>query len=496
MATANRAILALDLGTTELKAGLVDLDGHLLAGTRAGYPLDVDGATGQAEEDPAAWWQAIEAAVGELLAESAQGRSADAPGSPPEVLAICVVGQGPTLVAVGADGQATHPAIVWLDRRATREATELAVATGRSGWSLGILPAARWLERHAPAAAERTAWYLNAWEWAAFRLCGVAAATVSLGQEPLDRSLVGAAGVATERLPPQVASGQVVGGLLPDVAAALGLAPGTPVVAGTVDSFASFHGAGLREPGEAIDTGGTSGGFAVYWDAPVEVPGTWLAHAPLADRWFLGGAMTSTGKALDWLGGSVLDGVPPERLIVEAAAIAPGTEGLLFLPYLAGERSPLWDPGARGAFIGLTLDHGHAHLARAVLEAAAFALRHVASPILAAGLRVDGMVVTGGTARSDAWNQIKADVLGVPVAVPAILESAVLGAAIVGAAAVGTYGSPGEAIERMVRIGRRLDPVPARRAVYDAAFAAYVDAWPAIAPIVRRTRDVQQPEPI
>ena len=204
--------------------------------------------------------------------------------------------------------------------------------------------------------------------------------------------------------------------------------------------------------------------------------------------------MTATGKAIDWLASSVLGGsATPDALIAEAASVAPGADGLVFLPYLAGERSPIWDPGARGAFVGLSLAHGRAHLARAVLEAAALALRHVAAPILAAGLRIDELVVTGGTARDDTWNRIKADVLGLTVAVPAARETAVLGAAIIGATAVGWHADVRAAIGAMVRIDHRLEPDPAPAARYDALYAAYTGLWPAIAPTVRSLRDLPRP---
>jgi sugar (pentulose or hexulose) kinase len=258
-----------------------------------------------------------------------------------------------------------------------------------------------------------------------------------------------------------------------------------------VDSFASFHGAGLLDAGDAVDTGGTSGGLAVYWDRAAVIPGSWVAPAPIPDRWIVGGAMTATGKALDWLAGSVTGGAATaESLLAEAASVAPGADGLVFLPYLAGERSPIWDPGARGAFVGLTLGHGRAHLARAVLEAAALALRHVAAPIRAAGLRIDELVVTGGTARDDTWNRIKADVLGVPVAVPVMRETAVLGAAILGATAVGWHADVRAAIGAMVRIDHRIEPDARLAARYDALYEAYVELWPAIAPTVRRLREL------
>lgn len=480
MGSGRPAILAIDLGTTEVKVGLIAADGESLAAEHEGYPLVVDATTGAAEQDPDAWWAALGVAVGRGLGASGAA----------EVAAISVVGQGPTLVAVDAHGRPTSTAITWMDGRPATGAASLEAATGLAGWGLGILPAARWLEAHGlPSDVARTHWYLNAWEWAAFRLAGKAATTRSLGQVLPDRSRVASTGLVVERLPAVVDAGSVVGRLTPEAAKALGLAIGVPVVAGMVDSFASFHGAGLLDAGDAVDTGGTSGGLAVYWDRAVEVPGSWVAPAPIAKRWIVGGAMTATGKALDWLAGPVLGGTATtEALLAEAAGVGPGAEGLVFLPYLAGERSPIWDPGARGAFVGLTLGHGRAHLARAVLEAAALALRHVAAPILAAGLRIDELVVTGGTARDDTWNRIKSDVLGVPVAVPAVRETAVLGAAILGATAVGWHADVRAAIGAMVRIDHRIEPDPAVAARYDALYEAYVRLWPAIAPTVRRLR--------
>ena len=483
MTEAGPTILAVDLGTSELKAGLVGADGRLLAEAREAYATAVDPVSHAAEQDPDEWWRALGAvtrAIGTAIPTAA-------------IEALSVVGQGPTLVAVDADGRATHPAIIWLDGRPAAETAELERATGLVGWGLGILPAARWLERREPAAAARTRWYLNAWEWAAFRLTGTAATTRSHGQAVPDRGRVAAAGIAVERLPAVVDAGSIVGRVTREAATELALASGIPVIAGTNDAFASFIGAGLLDRGDAIDTGGTSGGLAVYLDAPLDVPGSWVAPAPIPDRWLVGGAMTATGRALDWLADDALGGVPVDTLIAEAATIPPGCDGLVFLPYLSGERSPLWDPDARGAFVGLTLLHGRGHLARAVLEAAAYALRHVAAPIRAAGLEIDRLVVAGGTARSEEWNRIKADVLGVAVDVPAVRETALLGAAMLGVVAVGLQPDIQSAIRAMVRVDHRLAPDPATAMAYHAGFERYVALWPAIAPIVHRLG--QDPEP-
>ena len=280
--------------------------------------------------------------------------------------------------------------------------------------------------------------------------------------------------------------GAVVGSLGELAADALGLRAGIPVAGGTNDAFASYLGAGLTAAGDAYDPGGSAGGFGVYWDQPLEVPGAFVTPAPLDGLYSVGAAMAATGRALDWFRDAIVGrDMTTERILEEAAATPPGADGVVFLPYLAGERSPLWDPTATGAFAGLTLAHGRGHLARAIIEASALAIRHVAEPMLAAGVTVDAMRACGGPARSETWNQVKADVTGFPVLVPAVLETAVLGSAILGAVAIGA--SPGlvSAIGSMTRIRRRLEPRSEFAATYDRLYAAYTGLYPAIAPVVR-----------
>lgn len=480
------ALLAIDLGTTQAKAGLVGLDGRLLALARATYPLVTDGPSGAAEQDPSDWWAAIRSMTAELLTLV----------GPVSIRAIGLDGQGPTLVAAGSDGGPIGRAVTWLDSRAAAEETELATATGEAGWVLGILPRALWAERHLPAVAAAARWYLASWEWVAFRLSGVAAETTLAGQVHPDHAAVARTGLSVERIPGRIPSGAVLGPLLVGPAAELGLEPGIPVVAGMADAHASFLGAGLLEPGDAIDTGGTSGGFAVYIDRPIDLPGVFGAAAPIPGRWFLGGAMNATGKALDWLREDVLRGtLTTEELLAEAAAVPPGADGLVFLPYLSGERSPIWDPAARGAFVGLTLRHRRAHLARAVIEAADLAVRHVAAPILAAGIPVGEMRVSGGLARDAGWNRVKADVTGFAVAVPAIVETAMVGSAIAAGTGSGVFPDFTAGCRAMVRIEQRYTPDPANRAVYDALYATYVELYPALRPTFRRLAELDRDGP-
>ena len=191
--------------------------------------------------------------------------------------------------------------------------------------------------------------------------------------------------------------------------------------------------------------------------------------------------MRSTGFATPSSGSDITT----ERLLEEAAATPPGAEGVVFLPYLAGERSPIWDPTATGVFAGLTLSHGRGHLTRAIIEASALAIRHVATPMLAAGVTVTAMRACGGPARSDAWNQVKADVTGFSVIVPDVLETAVLGSAILGAVAIGASDDVPSAIRAMTRIDHRLEPRPELAETYDRLFAAYTALYPAVAPVMR-----------
>ncbi len=468
-------ILGLDLGTTEVKAGLVTLDGRLLALARSGYGLDTRGDHGWAEQDPGAWWSAVVTAVRALHV-----------GEAAEIVAIGVDGHGPTLVAVDGRGEATRPAITFLDSRAGAEADELAAATGVRGWVLGGLPAALWVERHEPAVAQATRWYLATWEWLAFRLSGEVTGPLVPDQSVAEPGLVAAAGVPRHRLPTPSRTGEIVGRLTEAAADALGLRPGIPVVGGTVDAFASYLGAGLLEPGDAFDPGGSAGGFGVYWDRSLDVPGAFVTPAPLAGRYSVGAAMAATGRALDWYRDSILGGtIATDALLAEAAATAPGADGLVFLPYLAGERSPIWDPEARGVLAGLTLGHTRGHVARAIVEASALAIRHVAAPMLAAGVRVSEMRVCGGPARSAFWNGVKADVTGFNVAVPAVLETAVLGSAILGAVGIGAQPDLPTAIRAMTRIESRIEPRHESAAVYDRLYDAYVALYPATASILR-----------
>ena len=452
------AVLGLDLGTSEAKAALVGLDGTLLGLGRGAYPTDID-ADGRAEQDPRDWWAAFGVAV-RSLAPALAGA---------EVLAIACVGQGPTLVAADASGDPVRPAVTWQDRR-----------SGNGGF--GLLPRMAWLAEADPAGVGGARWLLGSWDAAGLWLSGEATTTLQAHEDPIDASALLAAGVAPAIVPEPMPFGRPLGRLRPAAAAAMGLQAGIPVVAGVNDGTASMLGAGLLAAGDAVDTGGTSGGLGIYADRPVEVPGPVRRSCP--DPRALGRRRGDGGpRRLGRLAARPRAGrAMVQRRAPRAAAgsVAPGADGLVFLPYLAGERAPVFDDDARGAFFGLTLGHDARHLARAVLEGSAFAMRSVAEPLAAAGAPIRELRLTGRSPAGDTWARIKADVLGVPVAIPAIADTAALGAAIVAAAGVGAVPSLEAGVAAMTSVVRRLEPDPVTRGRLDASYAAYRALYPAL----------------
>ena len=478
------AVLGIDLGTTSVKAACLGLDGRLLGLGRGSYPTQSPDP-GIAEQQPDDWWTATVGAVREALA------ACEGPGAV-RLLGIAVVGQGPTTVALDGSGRTLGPAITWLDTRAAEESSALATAIGVPAWQLGSLPHERWLARNDPELHSRAAAFLSPWDWLTARLSGeMVRAVPPVSAHPTDATLR-AGGADPACFGRAVEWATLVGQSQASSSAELGIPAGTPVVAGGNDALASFHGAGLVDAGDAVDTGGTSGGLGVYWDRALDIPGTYRAPAGLPGLWLYGGAMNAIGKSVDWISGLLSGGgaADPDDVLREAEQVAAGADGLVFLPYLAGERAPIDDDRARGVFAGLSLAHGRGHLMRAVLEAGGFALRHVAEPIRSSGIRLDRLVVSGASDRFLPAAQMRADILGLPVDVPAVPDTAAVGAGILAAVGIGAYADAGDAIRAMVRITTRLEPQERWRTRYDELYAIYRELYPATSGLMHRLADL------
>jgi xylulokinase len=484
--------LGLDLGTSRVKAGLFDQAGRLHRLVRRVYPLHTP-RPGWAEQDPADWWAATVACLQEILAD----------GEAAQVEAMGLSGQAPGQVLVTSRGEALGRALVWSDRRARAEAEWLAgqmtVAEAEAWTGFPFVPSATqpaarllWLRQHRAADWQQCAVVAQPKDYLIQRLTGQIVTDLNSGggllHTPSGRyhpDYLRLLGVDPVKMPLALSPEAVVGQVLPEAAAHTGLLAGTPVVGGTIDAWCGILGCGGVVPGRAIDLAGTSEVVAVVTAGPV-VGTQGIMSAPLAEGlYWVGGPMQMGGAALDWLAGALYGGEGRyDWLEAEASTIEPGAEGLLFLPYLRGERAPHWDDRARAAFVGLTDRHGRGHCARAVYEGVAFAVADLLERCLVgSGLRRPrALRVSGGGASSALWNQIKADVTGLPVQSMAA-ESACLGAAMLAAVGVAAFPGLQQAARSMVRPVATFAP----RAEHRDLYAGLLALWQGLYPTLRAT---------
>lgn len=469
-------LLAVDLGTSAVKAGVIDLEGRLLGLADRTYPLIEHGGPGWVEQDAALWWSAAREAMRVAIGASLGTR----------IVGVCIGGQGPSLVAVDRAGEPLANAIIWMDRRTEGERHAISERIGAELSPYSNVPKAMWIRVHRPEVYARTHVFLQSWDYVAYRLTGLAVASSFAGATVFPRDAVAAAGCDEAKFPREIVMGQPVGGVRADAAAECGLEPGVVVAGGVNDATATVLGAGLVRRGLALDLGGTSGGIALAWDRPLLEKGLTAWPAPAPGLFICGGSFATSGRALPWLM-SVTGYAPDAYAEVEsdASKIAAGADGVVFLPYLAGERTPIWDERASGVFFGLSDRHTRAHLARAVFEAVAYQLRHVADTMREAGAALDELRITGGQAKIRLWHRIKADVLGVPVVVPSVTEGALLGEAMLAAAGAGRATDPAAAAARFLTESARYEPDAATAANYDAAYRTYRELYPRLKDLMR-----------
>ncbi len=444
------SFLGLDVGTSGVKAILVSGTGDVAAS--ATTPLELSTPhPGWAEQEPEAWWQATVASVRGVLAQKADAR----------VAAIGISGQMHSSVFLDRDGAVIRPALLWCDGRTTEECREITAAVGGEARLRDLvsnpalegftLPKVLWLRKHEPAAYERLSTLLLAKDFIRYRLTGALAtepsdASGTLMFDPArmewSRPVLEAVRVPLALLPPVGGSAEPLGWVTPASADLTGLAAGTPVVGGGADNACGAAGVGVVTAGEAVSSWGTSGTVLAPTARPLVDPGL-RAHTfchVLPDVWYVMGVMLSAGGAFAWYRDELRAGATSLALNEEAAAILPGADGVTFLPYLQGERTPHRDAAARAAFLGLSLAHTRAHLTRAVLEGVTFGLRDSVEILRELGLAPASLLLTGGGAKSAFVRQLQAEIFGVPVQTVNREEGPAYGAALL--AAVGAGGFP------------------------------------------------------
>ncbi|HZD57775.1 MAG TPA: xylulokinase [Anaerolineales bacterium] len=485
-------LVGVDLGTSGTKALLLDPEGDVLGLAAKEYPLEMPHA-GWAEQNPEIWYQAATETMGAALAQA--GASGE------DVAAIGFSGQMHGTVCLDNHGRVLRPAIVWPDQRSQHQVERLRREVGdeRLGEWTGnpvatgfMLPSWLWLRENEPKVAGEARHLLLPKDYVRYRFTG------ELGSEPSDASstglfdpketdwseaLLSALQIDPGLLPQIYASAEVAGRLLPEAARDSGLRPGTPVVYGGGDQACQALGSGIIDPGVASCTIGTGGQILAPLLSPAYDPQLRLhlyCHA-LPERWFRMAAILSAGLALKWLRDQVLVDLTYQEMADLAAGIGPGAEGLFFLPYLAGERTPHMDPQARGGFIGLTLRHGRAHLVRAVMEGVVFALRQGLELILELGVPVERVLAAGGATNHPLWLQLQADIFNRPVYRTWSAEAAALGAALLAGVGVGVFPDARSACSQVVRLREEVvSPNGANTALYREAYLKYCEIYPRI----------------
>lgn len=494
-------VLGLDVSTTATKAVLLDRSGSVLAVAAAEYGFQTPRPL-WAEQEPALWWDAAQQTIAQVLAET--GRSGD------EVAAIGAAGQMHGMVLLDADGEVVRPSILWNDGRtaaqcdAIREAVgreRLIAITGNDALTSYTATKMLWVREHEPEAWARARHLLLPKDFVRFKLTGEHALDVNDGAGTVlfdlrtrtwSKEVVEALDLDPAMLPRTVEGPEVVGVVTEAAAAATGLRAGTPVVGGAGDQAGNAVGLGAVKPGIAAMSVGTSGVVFVPTAGPsVERDGRLSAfcHA-VPGTWHLMGVTLSAAGSLKWLRDELAPDSSWDALTALAADIPPGAEGLIFLPYLSGERTPYADPLARGAFIGLTVRHGLGHMVRAVLEGVAFSLRDVFALVSqTAPDPLRELRASGGGTNSALWRQIIADVLGVPLSLTRTAEGVATGGAILGAVAAGWYPTVEAACEAMVEVTSTTQPGPDAGA-YDRAYAVFRSLYPALKDTFAELADV------
>jgi xylulokinase len=490
-----RLFLGIDVSTTGAKALLIDEEGQVAA--TATTPLSSSTPRPLwSEQDPHEWWDGVVASVRMALERAGQ---AGAQGS--AIAAVGLTGQMHGLVLLDEAGQVLRPAILWNDQRTAAQCDEirrrlgherLLAITGNEALTGFTAPKILWVAEHEPAVYAQARHILLPKDYLRYRLTGEYAMDKSDGSGTLlfdlrardwSAEVVEALNIEATWLPPTFEGPQVTGVVSARAAAATGLPVGTPVVAGGGDQAAGAVGMGVTEPGMVAVTLGTSGVVFAPTAAPLIEP-RGLLHAfchALPERWHLMGVMLSAAGSLQWYRDTLAPHETFADLVAEAGAAPAGSAGLIFLPYLSGERTPYPDPLARGGWVGLTSRHHRAHLTRALLEGVAFGLKDSFGLLGGAGLEpVRQVRVTGGGAQSPLWRQILADVLGVELVTVSTIEGGAYGAALLAGVGAGNWPDVSSACHATIQLGATTVPNERLGTVYDEAYALYRELYPAL----------------
>jgi xylulokinase len=470
-------IIAIDIGTTSAKAALFERDGSCRALERVELPPPIGKNPMEQEIAPETWLSATRSLLASLASQNGSSLS--------NVECVVVSGHGPTIVPVGNRGEILHNAISWMDRRAVLQAEQAKVIIGRYLDPAFNLPKILWIREKLPEVYTKTRWFASCPEFVVAHLCGVWVSFLPADgyQEIIwDDTTLDLLGLDKDKFPPFAKIGTIVGTVSAEAAESTGLRSGTAIVAGGPDFIVSLIGTATVSPRRVCDRSGTSEGINLCWNGQIARDPRLLYMPHVVSPYInISGVISTTGRAIQWcmdtIGGGAMKLEDYYRLVSSAPE---GAGALLFLPYLTGERAPLWNPKARGAFIGLSLRHGAREMARAVAESTGFAMRDVISVMESTGARVDDLRVTGQPSGNPILNQIKADITGKPILSPSFKEAELLGDLCLALVALSEFDTIEEAAEKMVRFGEIFEPNLSTQRMYGDLFQVYTNSYKAL----------------
>jgi xylulokinase len=467
-------------------------DGALLGSATADHAAFTSPRTAWAEQDPDDWWRAAQEAIRSVV--SGSGVAGDA------ITCVGLSGQMHGAVLLDAQDAVLRPAIIWCDQRTEAECRWLDERVGRDRLlQLTSNPALTnftltkllWIRTHEPDVWGRVRHVLLPKDYVRFRLSGEHAIDVAdaSGTLMLDvarrcwsRDMLDATGIDERVLPALFESPDICARVSADAASLSGIPAGTPIVAGAGDQAAGAIGMGITRPGAVSATIGTSGVVFAATDRPATDPLGRLhtfCHA-VPGRWHMMGVTQAAGLSLRWFRDQITAGASYDQLTAEAARVAPGADGVLWAPYLMGERTPHCDPNARAALVGLAANHGRGHVVRAILEGVAFSLRDTLSIFAELHVPVGSVRLGGGGSRSPLWRQIQADVYGCAVDIVQADEGAAYGAAILAAVGIGLWPTVDAACDALVRRAEATEPQPEVVRLMHTRYDAYSRIYPAL----------------
>lgn len=499
-------LLGIDIGTSACKVALFQTDGSVAGSTSCDYAVYYP-HPGWAEQNPDEWWKAVYTAVHRLLQETRI--------DPSDIKGIGIDGQSWSAIAIDENGNVLTNTPIWMDTRAkdicdrlNREigADRIFELCGNPLQPSYTTAKIIWYKENFSEVYNKIWKILQSNSFIAYRLTGNISQDIcqsygfhcfNMRTGQWDDEMCRMMGIPREFLPEISACHEIIGTVNEDAAKLTGLALGTPVVAGGLDAACGTLGAGVVRPGETQEQGGQAGGMSICLDTYAADPRLILSFHVVPNQWILQGGTTGGGGVMRWLEREFADyersaaAEKGKSSLVQfndlAEKVPPGSDGLVFLPYMSGERSPIWDPDAKGVFFGLDFSKTKGHMIRAAMEGVAYSLKHNLDIAESTGAKVGELLAMGGSANSLLWTQIKSDITGKPIAVPSSDTATTLGAVILAGVGVGIYKSFEEAVEKTVKVTRRHEPNMDLHEKYKENYEIYLSLYESTKELMKKS---------